>query len=173
MEIVIESTARTSVAQIQKEGVANPMLKTTNHVKQQDKVRNAQRPLIKPSLLHTSTTQSATMDVKDIVSIVNAEFKKHDENLEKLAYKVHEREQELSYCQSETKKQIEKVCISTSAIAFQTQSLDSCKRDFGHYQANSESIMLEELTFMKLKVFEGMSTNTNIRSQVKTNKLYF
>ena len=75
-------------------------------------------------------TKQKTSVVDDIVSKVDAEFRKRDEELVALSEAVREKEEELEYCEVETKKQIESTSILSSSISYRTHAAEKLEKSF-------------------------------------------
>jgi predicted nuclease with TOPRIM domain len=108
---------------------------------------------MKISEVVTVTTQS--MDLNEIISLIDDEFKKQETDLHSLVEKVQEKEQELEYCESETKKQAENLSNLLSSITFRENTYNKLRKRFETFK-NSKLVDLEsEYNSYQTKVIKG------------------
>lgn len=97
------------------------------------------------------TKQKVSM-VGDIVSKVDAEFRKRDEELIALSEAVRDKEEELEYCELETKKQIEASSILGSSISYRSHATEKLQKSFEVFKNQAVNPLKDQFNFFCHKV---------------------
>jgi len=79
--------------------------------------------------------------VTDIISLVDKEFKKMDDELCGLKRRLDEKEAELHYCECETKKEQEVLSVLIAANSFRSQSFDKICDSFAVFQVETMDVL--------------------------------
>ena len=80
--------------------------------------------------------QTQTQDINDIVTLVDKEFKNRESEINKLVETLKEKEQELEYCENETKKEAEMLSLMNSSITFRKHTFYQLKENFDQFRLN-------------------------------------
>ena len=96
----------------------------------------------------TLTSIPESLAVTAILSLVDEEFKKRDNDLSNLIEQIQERERELEYCESETKKQVELLSILSSRISFRHHSFDKLQRAYPSFKSESIDPLIAEYSIV-------------------------
>lgn len=94
------------------------------------KIRQREEETLNTTTFSIQKTKQKTSVVDAIVVKVDAEFRKRDEELMALSEMVREKEQEIKYCESETKKQIDSTSILSSSISYRAHATEKLKKSF-------------------------------------------
>lgn len=115
------------------------------------KIRQREDSGITHSVQKTKQKISA---VDAIVCKVDSEFRKRDEELAALSEAVSEKERELEYCESETKKQIESTSILCSSISYRTHAAEKLEASFEVFKGHSICPLDEQFKFFRGKLID-------------------
>ena len=105
----------------------------------------------------TPKTKTATQvqDINDIVSLVDKEFKKREDEILKLVELLQEKEQELKYCEKETKKQAEALSLFNSSVTFRRHTYEQLKIKFDKYKTSQYKQIQEFYIFDQENIIES------------------